>query len=224
MIIVYTAILGSSDSLKTAPVGADRCFCFTDDPAHVADPKGWEVHLWPKEQWLERNSRREAWRLRALPHELFAGYDTVIWIDASFTITDLPRILSDAKGYEMSGLPHHKRASCYAEGIEVVRVGQADPVAVERQMKRYRRAGFAPAALTISCLLVRGNTPAVKQFNQAWNKETRENEGDNTQLSSDYAAWISGFSIHHLEGQWKANPYAVYDSADHKRRRKPYSK
>lgn len=222
MNIVFTAILGGCDSLKPAPVGADRAVCFSDDPAHLEQPNGWEVHVWPQAKWVERDSRREAWRLRCVPHKLFASFDTVTWIDASFTLTDFPRLLHDAKGSDLSVLKHHKRSTCYEEAREIVRVQQARPGDVQAQMDAYRRRGFMPAALAISCIIVRTNTPTVQAFNELWNAEIRTHLGDNTQLSLNYCAWTVGLPVHYLKGVRKDNPYAEHDHADHKKRRKAY--
>ena len=219
MVIVYTSILGGSDNLKPAPTGADRCVCFVDDLEMCnQDALGWTLHVHPKAP----DPRREAWRLRCVPHQLFDDYQTVVWIDASFTLTNLPLLLQDSKGHDLSGLKHHARSSCYEEGREVVRVGQADEGAVSRQMAAYSRVEFKPRSLTISCVLVRANNPRVSAFNECWDAEIRANPGDNTQLSIDYAAWRSGLFVHHLQGVRKDNPYAVHDHADHKKRRKPY--
>ena len=223
MNIVFTAILGACDSLKLAPKGADRAVVFTDDPAHLEQPNGWDVQFWPKESWLEADPRREAWRLRCLPHTLFTGFERTIWIDASFTLTNLPRLLRDAAPYDLSALRHHKRSSCYEEGREIVRVGQAPAGLVNPQLQDYRRAGFMPQGLTISCVIVRSNRLPVQTFNVTWNEEIRTYRGDNTQLSVDYAAWKAGLRVHHLTGVRKDNPYAQHDHADHKKRRKPYA-
>ncbi len=220
MVIVYTAILGGSDSLKPAPVGADRCVCFVDDAQEYTDTLGWILLSWRWHAVL--SSRREAWRLRCLPHSVFDDYDTVVWVDASFTVTDLPRLLRDSAGHDLSGLRHHKRNSCYEEGEEVVKNGQSALMDVWAQMSGYEHAGFKPSALTISCILVRQNNPRVTAFNELWDREIRTHPGDNTQLSLDYCAWKTGIGVHHLQGVRKDNPYAVHDHADHKRRRKPY--
>lgn len=222
MIVLYTAILGVCDSLKPAPKGADRCVCFTDDPTCLIDPKGWEILEWKSESWKESDPRREAWRLRCIPHELFTEYATVIWVDASFTVTDLPRLLRDSAGHHLSGLKHHTRKTCFEEGAEIVRVGQAAASDVQPQLDRYRRMAFKPSALTISCVLVRTNTPQVMAFNSLWLYEIRKYPGDNTQLSLDYCAWDHGLKVHHLTGVRKDNPYAIHDHADHKKRRQPY--
>lgn len=217
-VIVFTAILGGSDSLKSATTGADRCVCFTDDLSR--DTRGWEFRQWAP----THNPRREAWRLRCVPHQLFADYDTVVWVDASFTVTDLPRLLADAKGHELAGLRHHARASCYDEGREIVRIGQAAAADVDAQLDAYRAVGFASDRLTIGCVLVRQHLPAVNAFNDRWLAEIERHRGDNCQVSLDYAAWASGLVVHHLWGTRKDNPYATHDHADHKRRRRPYAR
>lgn len=222
MIVVYTAILSACDSLKPAPVGADRCVCFTDIPALLIDPKGWEIVEWKAESWKEPDPRREAWRLRCIPHELFSEATRTIWIDASFTLTDLPRLLRESRGYDLCALAHQKRTSCYEEAREIVRVGQGQATDVNDQMQAYRRVGFNPPGLSISCVIVRTNTRKVQVFNVAWDLEIRAHAGDNTQLSLDYCAWQSGLTVHHLTGVRKANPYAQHDHADHKKRRQPY--
>lgn len=220
MVIVFTSILGGSDSLKPAPKGADRCVCFVDDlEMCTQDTKGWTLVVHPKAP----DPRREAWRLRCVPHQLFEDYETVVWIDASFTLTNLPLLLQDSKGHDLSGLRHHKRSSCYAEAKEIMDIGQGDRGSLCQQMATYQRDGFAPNELTISCILVRSNNANVSAFNERWDSEIRTYSGDNTQVSLDYAAWKAGIGVHHLRGVRKDNPYAVHDHADHKKRRKPYS-
>lgn len=221
MVIVYTAILGGCDSLKPAPGGAE-CICFTDTDQR--DANGWKFIVWPKESWQVPDPRREAWRLRCVPHKIFNTYDTVIWVDGSLTLLDLPRLLHDSAVSALSGLKHDNRTDCYHEGRELIDIGQSDPASVNVQLDKYRRAGFKPMRnrLTIACLLVRNNTAKVTAFNELWDAEIQKHPGDNTQLSLDYCAWKQGLSWHHLEGGRHHNPYASHDGADHKRRRKPY--
>lgn len=239
MVIVYTAILGGCDSLKPAPKGADRCVCISNDTSHLKATNGWsiawledvstyQVGVDPTEKpWLHNDPRRLAWWMRCIPNQVLPGlihvqYDTVVWVDASFTVTDLPKLLRDSAGHELSALRHHKRHSCYDEGVEVVKNGQSDAADVSEQLSGYRREGFNPYELSISCILVRQNTQKVTAFNELWDAEIQKHPGDNTQLSIDYCAWKTGVGVHHLQGVRKDNPYAVHDHADHKRRRKPY--
>jgi hypothetical protein len=222
MIVVYTAIIGGCDSLKPAPVGADNCYCFSDDPAMYEGIDGrvlgWRVV--GAGDWSD--PRREAWHLRCVPHELFPRADTTIWMDASFTMTNLPKLLKDSAGHELAALRHHGRTTVTAEGAAVVKAGQATQDEVDTQLSAYRAEGFGMIPLSVSCILVRQNTPKVTAFNNLWDSEIKKYPGDNTQLSLDYAAWKSGLFWHALKGGRLDNPYAVHDRADHKARRKPY--
>lgn len=218
-VIVFTAILGDCDSLKPAPKGADRCVCFVSgsDPAAVSDARGWELVT-----HATVNPRRDAWRLRCLPHLLFADYERVIWIDASFTLTDLPRLLRDAGSKPIAALRHHERTSCYREGARLVKIKQSNEADVALQLLAYRQAKFEPEHLSSSGVLVRDRSEAVNRFNETWAEQIETYPGDNTQISLDYSAWVNGLTIHGLMGTWKENPYAIHDHGDHRRRRKPY--
>lgn len=216
--IVYTTIFGESDSLKPAPQGVEAV-CFVDDPSAYPDALGWDLRQAPA-----RDPRREAWRLRCIPHLLFQAYERVIWIDASFTLTDVDRLLRDTGKAEIAALRHHRRSDCYAEGQEIAKVGQADARDVNRQLEAYNREHFRPSHLSISCVIVRSRSLAVQHFNETWNAEIQRHPGDNTQLSLDYAAWRHGLTIAPLTGSRHENPYATHDHSDHKKRRKPYAR
>ncbi len=222
-IIVYTTIFGESDSLKPAPVGADHCVCFTD--GEHEDPKGWDLQPIPQAYVAHfPDPRRRAWHIRAWPVHLFSHWDRLVWIDASFTLTDLPLVLAHTGSADIAALRHHNRTSCYAEGKEIIRIGQAHEADVVHQLDTYAKAGFHPQHLSTSCILVRTQTAAVEAFNKTWLQEFTIHRGDNTQLSIDYAAWKNGLEIKALQGSYRGTPYGVYDKTDHKQRRKPYAK
>lgn len=217
MIVVFTAILGGSDSLKPAPAGADRCVCFVDEPTAYPDAMGWEL----VRHEYQGDPRFEAWRLRCVPHALFP-YDRSVWVDASFTVTDLPRILRDAGDAPIAALRHHTRRNAYQEAAEIVKVKQASAIDIGIQVRAYRASGFNVPHLSISCLIVRDHSADVQRFNETWLDQIRMYRGDNTQVSLDYAAWTNGLTIKALTGTRHKNPYATHDHADHKQRRKPY--
>lgn len=216
MTIVYTTIFGNSDSLKLAPAGADRCVCFTD--VRRTQTKGWDMVRYPA-----TDPRRDAWDLRCVAHDLFASYDRVIWIDASFTLTNLPKLLADSGTAPIAALRHHERNSCYWEGRRLIRNGQARRADIEAQLAAYEHANFVPTHLSISCVLVRDRSEAVRRFNQTWLEQIQLWPGDNTQVSLDYSAWINGLTIHGLKGTRHNNPYARHDHVDHRKRRRPYT-
>lgn len=216
-VIVFTAILGNCDSLKPAPKGVDRAVCFVTDPSAHDDPRGWELVKHAAE-----NPRREAWHLRAVPHRWFESYDRVIWIDASFTLTDVPRLLRDAGHHPVAAIRHHVRKSAYQEAAQLAKIGQSRASGIQRQVSDYRKAGFNPRHLSISCVIVRDRSPYAKKFSETWAEQIHTYPDDNTQVSLDYSAFVHGFEIHGLNGTRHSNPYAIHDHEDHKRRRQPY--
>lgn len=218
MIVVYTTIFGGSDSLKPAPSGADLCVLFTDT-YWPKDLQGWQVRY----HRLKGSPRRDAWHLRCIPHRLLPEATTWVWIDASYTLTDLPKLLEDAGSAPIAALRHQSRRSCYEEGRRLIEIGQADEAEVERQLAAYKADGFWPGRpLSMTGLLVRRNKKAVRQFNDLWDRQIQTYPGDNTQLSVDYCAWKQGLEIQALTGIRHKNPYGVHDWADHGRRRRPY--
>ena len=217
--IVYTAILGGSDSLKPAPKGAD-CYCFVDDDAGDVKRNGWTL-MGPWD--CSADPRREAWKLRCLPHRIWDDYSTVVWVDASFRINDLSKLLNDAHGSRIAALRHHERTNCYWEANRLARIGQSKIADISRQLSDYQAERFDPTHLSVSCILVRDNSKATNRFNETWDTQIRKYPGDNTQVSLDYSAWKNGISIKALDGTRHQNPYAIHDTKDHQRRRKPYA-
>lgn len=214
MIVVFTAIFGGSDTLKPAPLGADRCVCLSDDLA-ISGP-GWEVCCRP----AEKRPRRAARVAKMTPHELFPAADASIWVDGSIVIRDLPAILNDAGDADIACFVHPDRSSCYDEGYTVVRLQIAHPKKVNLALDLYRREGFAPTALSTTGLFYRRHSPRMRHFNELW-REHLDRYGTNDQVHVDYCAWKTGVRIAYLTGHYRDNPYATYDRLDHHRRRKP---
>lgn len=214
--IVFTAILGDCDSLKPAPIGADRCVLFTDQ--RFRDTQGWDV----VRMTVQGDPRREAWRLRCLPERLFATYDRVIWIDASFTLHHLRKLLKDTGRAKIAALRHHERQSPYHEALRLVRNGQATKDEAQQQIDDYQGFRFVPTHLSISCILVRDRSPEVQGFGETWHEQITKYPGDNTQVSLDFSAWRHNLTIAALDGSRHVNPYASHDHIDHRDRRKPY--
>lgn len=217
MKVVYTAVLGGSDTLKEAPVNAaDRCYCFTDAPDQ--ESKGWMFKPWR----IVDGPRRDAWRLRCRPDLLFPTAQQTLWLDASFEMLDVQALFRDAGDAELAGLNHHERTSCFEEGMELVTIGQSLNWDVQRQLERYAREGFPARHLTTAGILLRRRSALITAFNRHWENEIDMHRGDNTQLSLDYAAWRVGLPITHLTGNYPDNPYVRYDAEDHHLHRRPY--
>lgn len=217
MIVLYSAIFGSSDSLKRAPRGPDTCIVFTDDQ-NLAGP-GWSVLA----RETQAKPRRAARALKMIPHLMFPDADAWLWVDGSIEIKDWPRLIRDIGDAEIACLPHPDRSDCYAEGETVMRLKIAYDVGrhqIKEALAKYRAEGFAPTKLSTTGLLYRKNTPKVIAFNELWREELNR-YGTNDQVHVDYCAWKAGVEVHYLQGHYRANPYATYDKTDHHQRRKP---
>ena len=216
MIVVYTAIFGGSDSLKRSPDGADRCVCYTDDEALTGN--GWEI---VQHKLADPSRGRSAARcLKVTPDWLFPDAAASVWVDGSIEIRDLPRLIHDAAHARIACLPHPDRSCCYDEGREVIRLERAHPSKVGEALALYQREGFAPTRLSTTGLLYRRHAPRVAAFNAMW-RDHLDRFGINDQVHVDYCAWKCGIEITDLRGHYRDNPYAVYDRADHHKRRKP---
>lgn len=215
MIVAYTAIFGGSDRLKAAPIGADRCVCFTDDPKLSSN--GWEVvcQIPPEEK-----PRRTARVLKMTPHRLFPKATASIWVDGSIAIQDWPALVRDIGGAEIACLAHPDRSNCYDEGRMVIRLERACPSSVKDALELYALAGFRPTALSTTGLFFRRHTDRMAAFNELW-RDHLDRFGTNDQVHVDYCAWRTGIQVTHLRGHYRDNPYAAYDKADHHQRRQP---
>jgi hypothetical protein len=212
VIVVYTAIFGGSDSLKAAPTGADLCVCFTDDPTLAGC--GWEVRLQPSAP----SGRYAARWLKTGSVGLFPEATQTVWVDGSIALVDLTRLLADAGDADLACLAHPDRSTCYDEGRTVVALHRANPLQIAEALALYRSAGFAPASLSTTGLLVRQSTPRVGAFNRRW-REHQRRFGLNDQVHVDFCAWREDLAVTYLTGHYRDNPYMRYDRADHTRRR-----
>lgn len=211
MIVVYTAIFGASDTLKQAPLGADRCVCFTD--GHIED-RGWKI-IRKAEQV---NPRKAARLLKTTPDLLFPKASLSVWVDGSIEIHDLPAIIEDSGEADLACFAHPDRSDCYAEGKVVIGLDRADPTKINAALNIYRGAGFAPTSLSTTGLFVRRHSSKVSAFNRLW-RDCQAMYGTNDQIHVDYCAWKTGLSVKRLRGHYRENPYATYDRIDHHARR-----
>jgi hypothetical protein len=221
MIVLYTANLGISDTLKQAPA-ADRAVCFVDVSTPEVPALGWElVHPPMPSDMKDMEPRLAARWLRCHPHLLFPDADATIWCDASQSFHDYRQFLDDAAPHALAGCRHPNRTTAWQEGEEVVRLGQATRERMDRLFDEMRRAGFNPTQLTASGLLYRTNCQQTKSFNEAW-WWLIQDYGLSDQVTIEYAAFLTRVPLDHLRGTYAQSPYVHYHIADHRERRRPY--
>ncbi|WP_167599130.1 glycosyltransferase domain-containing protein [Chlorobaculum sp. 24CR] len=140
-IVVYTALFGEYDDLKTPPEPIDGCdfVCFTNNRKLISgtfdirylDLKGMD------------NTRRNR-MVKLLPHRFFPDHEYSIYIDGSVSIkrTDIRDFaLSHLVKHNWAAFSHSSRNCIYEELEACIERQKDDPVTMRRQIKHYRRMG-----------------------------------------------------------------------------------
>jgi len=202
-IIVYTAIFGQIDNLWSVyPIARGKAIyiCFSNilrkemglwDGKHFlgkASPKSltWKVRQ-IKQQW---DSRRTARHYKCLPHRYLPDADVWIWMDGNVRLTIPPEeTVRRWLHSDLATFKHPDRNCLYAEASFCGK-RKKDAVNVLRaQVERYQKAGMpARWGLAETGLMIRRNTPAMREFNEAWWKEI-EHGSLRDQVSFPFVCW-----------------------------------
>ncbi|MCA9117586.1 MAG: DUF616 domain-containing protein [Planctomycetaceae bacterium] len=193
-IVVYTALFGSRDTLLPVPETGIPHVCFSDAPHRVA---GWEVRV------VDPGgvpSRRVARRFKVLAHRWFPAADVTIWRDANIEMHE-PATTTVARhlfGAEIACFRHPRRDCVYDEAT-LCMLEQKDAIPViQRQTAGYRSTGFpAGYGLHETGILLRRNTPEVREFNEVWWQQIDQGSLRD-QLSFDFVRWQSGLQVKSL--------------------------
>ena len=191
MIAVYTALTGGKDRLLPPDWICEdvEYFCFTDDPVSVPTP--WQpLPIEPH----PRGSRMTARRPKILFHQTGIDADVLIWVDANFKITKGFREIVDNLRSDMYLFRHPRKViGCtYTEAYICKSWGLDRPEVIDAQMQRYRAEGFpADYGLVESGIIIRRNTPVIRELCEAWWQELEEGSLRD-QLSLMYCLWKMG--------------------------------
>jgi hypothetical protein len=182
-IAVYTFISGVYDSLKPYnkefAKEADFYF-FTDNPQKPPTGSGeYKTIIVPIQEGTERYVSRH---YKILSHELFPGYDYIIWLDGSTSIEVSPKELvnkylssCDLAAFkypdDISQYPtdtkHKDIDDCiYSHAAKCVKAGRLSKLIVGQQMTYYQSQGFSQhAGFCELRVILRRNIELVKAFN-----------------------------------------------------------
>ena len=205
MIAVYTALFGDYDTLK-APLFIDTMadyIVFTDNE-HLAAPFPWQVrsveapHPDPGKAsrfYLDQSCR-------VLPE-----YKWTIKHGANARLNcEVSYLLSFLKENNIAVFKHPHRDNVYDEEKAVIQMGKDSRKNTAAQMLRYHRDGFPGTPLSACALMVRKNTPNVRQLEDLWWDEVREGSYRD-QLSFDYCRWKLGIGVSYLPGTLFSTDY-----------------
>lgn len=189
-IVVYTAIFGGKDNIKTPKV-VDQDFdyiCFTDNKLLKSDV--WKIIYVDSEE--SKDPCRLAKIYKILPHRYFENYTISIWIDGSATIVgDLKKYIS-AYFNETNLLccPHMWYDCIYDEFYVCEKERLDDADILFNQQKKYKEENYPPHNGLISggFIVRRHNDKTVAFVMEKWWQEIC-NYSRRDQLSFNYVMW-----------------------------------
>jgi hypothetical protein len=183
--LIYTCRFGEYDEVR--PIQADcDCVIFTDKAIEVP---GWRCVVLD----IDGDRRRASRWLKINSHLL--PYKATVYIDARVEFLHAVEMSATWPNDVVYAYKHFERDCIYDEAEAVLRYNMDVPSVVNAQMARYRAAGYlAHHGLYENGVLMRRNTPALKEFEELWWREY-SNGSVRDQLSMMYCAWATGMSV-----------------------------
>jgi hypothetical protein len=156
--------------------------------------------------WEFRRAEYEADPCRHARRQKIMGYDlsdVTVWIDGAIKLEQAmtpekcDELLGDA---DIALYRHNKRKCIFSEAQACIDFDKDDPKVITKQMDRYRDEGMPKNfGLVATGILIRRNTPAMKDFSEMWWDEVK-NGSNRDQLSFDYCRWKTGLRVSYLNG------------------------
>lgn len=168
---LITAIYGEHDDLKELPDGHgfDAAICYTDNPNLRSET--WQVEWVPQPDYTPRLASKFP---KFLPGR-FVDSDIWVWLDAAFQVTDVgfKQFCLDALGeYDLVVWDHpdrHLRPDIYAEAHFSKNMDKYLHQPLDEQVAHYASDGLPAGSGLYACgTIVWRNTPACKEFGEAW--------------------------------------------------------
>ena len=168
-IVVYSAIMGGHDHLKSQPRHPTVDFvCFTDNP-RLNHPQWNVVHI--SNQGLP--NRLSAKRMKMCPDRWVRPWTHSIWIDASVQIKTpafYDVCVAELQRYGIAMFRHPDRDCIYDEAEISMSMAKYEPQAIERQIRRLRSTGFPAHAGLWACGIIgrRSGHASIAALGRAW--------------------------------------------------------
>jgi len=195
MIGLYTALFGNYDTIQPTKYNG---ILFTDQK-YLDSDTGWKIEVveapHPDLRYASRYYFDQS--CRVMP-----DYEYTIMHGANATLRWHPQDLVNLlPGNIDLACCEHPRGNVYEEAKAVIRMGKDGKDVVNEQMERYRAEGFKGDDLSALPLMVRRNTPALREFeDMLWQEVGGGSCRD--QLAFDYCRWKLNFPIFRLSGRW----------------------
>jgi hypothetical protein len=179
--IVYSVITNDTDILHDQPQEDDCNYVlFTDDR---------ESDTW---QTSYAEGDREFCRWMKTHPEVFFDDEITMWLDGRFDLVKPPSYYKQFLKDDIALLKSPFRNCAYEEAKTCIASGMDNVQILERQIERYRSEGFPEDyGMVGTGIMIRRNTPKMKQFNRLWWQEI-QNNSIRDQISFTYVAWTLG--------------------------------
>lgn len=208
-IVIYTAIFGEIDRLwSVMPDSSDvQHVIFTNkkrseyglwegnppriifNTRTIKVPPIWEQCI-VKPRW---NNRRTARHYKVLPHRYLPDADVWIWIDGNIRLQMHPTdIIKRFLRGDLMTFNHPYRNCLYVEADLCAKHHKDIPATLNTQTAKYRAKGMPRRwGLAETRCVIRRNTPAIREFNEAWWTEI-EHGSLRDQVSFPFVCWSKG--------------------------------
>ena len=170
--VLYTAIIGSYDTLKRAPETGDTFIAFIDGKTKkVVRP--WEI---VRPSFSFHTSMLTAKWFKMMPHRLFPDCEYSLWVDGSVEIIRKETVAQLVAKYMQDAdivlFKHRKRNCIYDEAWECIRKRRDNKAIIYQQVNKYTQDNYpSNNGLAEATILLRRHTPKVNAFNEAWWEE-----------------------------------------------------
>ena len=220
--VVYTAIFGNYDNLKTHEyINPDWDYvCFTDNQALTSD-----VFTVKHVPCLFENTTKNARMIKILSHLFLIGFDYSLWIDGSVKLRgrNINELIHENLSTHYISLHSHVKRNCVYEEEEACSQSNKDGADVlSAQVNFYRNQGMpAEAGLFETAEIARDQRSAdVQALNSNW-WQVLDSYSIRDQISLPYVFWQHGFTNHFMQGnQWLDAYFHMYkhngDAIQHK--------
>lgn len=215
-IVVYTAISGDYDELRTPSVinkNADYV-CYTDNSRIKSD--FWEIREFPKNNL---DSVRKARNVKIRPHLYLEGYKFSIWIDGNLDIIgDIDTLMNNfqKQKYKLMTFKHPERNCIYKEAERCIYFQNEDPFIINKQIEAYTEDGLPKEVgmVETNVLLREHNDERVIESMEKWWLEV-EKYSRRDQLSFNYVFWKYQYEYGLLMGDSRGNS-SFFERREHK--------
>ena len=172
-ICIYTANIGGYDRIKEPLIINNNIdyICFSDQPLKS---NTWQIR---PINFFNCNQTRIARHYKVNPHVYLKGYDIVIWVDSSITISnDFNEYLSKVeKDTTLLTQIHWKRENIFEEANAIINEKKDLPDIIQNQVEFYKSQGFNRNLLFETMFFVANlKNDKTKELFRLWNQQINQ--------------------------------------------------